>query len=87
MPLSHLADNSTKILENRNLALLFLSGNHVINGKLSVGDLDIFSMSNFNVDTVSVTCTSQSGSFDISQTTTVSIKNLHIFECGQIFVK
>ena len=60
----------------------------MINGKLSVGDLDIFSMSNFNVDTVSVTCTnSQSGSFDISQTTTVSIKNLHIFECGQIFVK
>lgn len=59
----------------------------MINGKLSVRDLDIFSMSSFNVDTVSVTCTSQSRSFDISQTTTVSIRSLHIIECGQILVE
>ena len=89
LTLSHLADNSTSlgILEDSNLTLLFLSGNHMINGKLSVRDLDIFSMSSFNVDTVSVTCTSQSRSFDISQTTTVSIRSLHIIECGQILVE
>ena len=59
----------------------------MINGKLSVGNLDVFSMSNFNVETVNVTCTNQSGSFDISQTTTVSIRNLHLIDCGEIFIE
>ena len=79
LTLSHLAGNSTSlgILEDSNLTLIFLSGNHVINGKLSVSDLDIFSMSSFNVGTVSITCirTSQSRSFDIGQTTTVLIRS------------
>jgi hypothetical protein len=45
------------MLENSSLALIFLPGNNMINGKFSFGDLDIFSMSNFNAETVSVTCT------------------------------
>ena len=86
LTLSHLADNSTRMLKN-SMALLFLSGNHIINVKLSVGNLDMFSMSNFNEETVSITCSSQSGSFDISQTTTVSVRNLHIIGCGGIYIK
>ena len=84
LTLSQLADYSTKILENRNLTLRFLSGNHMIYGKLSAGNLDVFSI---NVETVNVTCTNQSGSFDIGQTTSVSIKNLHLIDCGEIFVE
>jgi hypothetical protein len=75
------------MLENSNLALLFLLGNHMINDKLSFWDLDIFSMSNFNEETVSITCSSQSGSFDIGQTTTISVSNLHIIGCGGIYIK
>jgi hypothetical protein len=69
------------------LAFLFLPGNHMINGKLSFWDLDIFSMSSFNLETVNVTCSSQSGSFEISQTTTVLVRNLHIIGCGGIYIK
>ena len=40
-----------------------------------------------NVQTVTVTCTSQSGSFEISRTTTISVKDLQIIGCGGIVIE
>ena len=85
LTLSQLADNSTR--NSTNITLLFLPGNHNLNGKLSFTNLDSFSMLKCNVQTVTVTCTNQSGSFEISQTTTVSVKGLHIIGCGGIVIE
>ena len=70
-----------------NVTLLFLPGNHSLNGKLSFTNLDSFSMLKCNAQTVTVTCTSQSGNFEISRTTTVSVKGLQIIGCGGIVIE
>ena len=85
LTLSQLADYSTR--NSTNITLLFLPGNHSLNGKLSFTNLDSFLMLKYNAQTVTVTCTSQSGSFEISQTTTVSVKGLQIIGCGGIVIE
>ena len=75
-----MADYSTR--NSTNVTLLFLPGNHSLNGQLSFTNLDSFLMLKYNAQTVTVACTSQSGSFEISRTTTVSVKGLQIIGCG-----
>ena len=85
LTLSQKTDYSTR--NSTNITLLFLPGNHSLNGKLSFTNLDSFSMLKCNAQTVTVTCTSQSGSFEISQATTVSVKGLQIIGCGGIVIE
>ena len=85
--LSQLAHDSTRKLEDTNLTLFFLRGNHNLNGNLTLTNLDFLLVSNFNVETVTITCASHLGKFEISQTTTVSMKGLHIIGCRENVVQ
>ena len=83
--LAQLAANSTSYLGNEaNISLFFLLGNHSLDGELSLSHADNFSMTKVTGGdgTVFVECGSQSGRFNISETTFATIKDLHFFGCG-----
>ena len=83
--LPQLAANSTSYLGNEtNVSLTFLSGNHSLDGELSLSHADNFSMTKVigGNGTVFVECGSQSGRFNISETTFVMTKDLHFIGCG-----
>ena len=67
-----------------NISLSFLPGNHSLNGELSLSHADYFSMTKVigGNGTVFVKCGSQSGRFNISETTFATIKDLHFVGCG-----
>ena len=64
-----------------NISLSFLPGNHNLDGELSPSHIDNFSMKKVigSNGTVFVECGSQSGRFNISETTFAMIKDLHFF--------
>ena len=85
LTLPQLAANSTSYLGNEtNASLSFLPGNHSLDGELSLSHADNFSMIKVigGNGTVFVECGSQSGRFNISETTFAMIKDLHFVGCG-----
>ena len=84
LTLPQLAANSTSYLGNEtNVFLTFLPGNHSLDGELSLSHTYNFSMTKVTGNgTVFKECGSQSGRFNISETTFTMIKNLHFIGCG-----
>ena len=85
LTLPQLAANSASYLGNEtNVSLTFLPGNHSLDGELSLSHADNFSMTKVTGGngTVFVECASQSGKFNISETTFAMIKDLHFVGCG-----
>ena len=80
------ADSSSYLGNETNISLLFLPGNHSLNRELSLSHADNFSITkdigSRGNGTVFVECGSQSGRFNISETTFASIKGLHFIGCG-----
>ena len=66
------------------VSLLFLPGHHTLDQQLLLAHGHNFSMSKYAKDdeTVFVECISRLGRFDISETISVSIKNLNFIGCG-----
>ena len=67
-----------------NVSLTFLPGNHSLDGELSLSHADNFSMTKVigGNGTVFLECGSESGRFNISETTFAMIKDLHFVGCG-----
>ena len=85
LTLPQLVANSTSYLGNEtNVSLTFLPGNHSLDGELSLSHADNFSMIRVigGNGTVFVECGSESGKFNISETTFATIKDLHFVGCG-----
>ena len=85
LTLPQLVANSTSYLGNEtNVSLTFLPGNHSLDGELSLSHADNFSMIKVigGNGTVFLECGSQSGRFNISETTFAMIKDLHFVGCG-----
>ena len=85
LTLAQFTANSTSYLSNEtNISLSFLPGNHSLDRELSLSHADIFSMTK-DIEgngTVFVECSSQSGKFNISETTLAVIKDLHFIGSG-----
>ena len=66
-----------------NIFLLFQSGNHTLDTELTLSDVDRFSMTKEaqSDEEVILECSSQSGSFDISESTFVLIKDIRFIGC------
>ena len=85
LSLSQLTANSSRYLGNEtNITLFFLPGIHNLNEELSLSHADNFSMTKDKGGngTVFIECGSPSGRFNISEMTSVTIKNLHFIGCG-----
>ena len=85
LTLAQLAADSTSYLSNEtNISLSFLPGNHSLDRELSLSHADNFSMTKDTGgnETVFVECGSQSGRFNISDTTFATIRELHFIGCG-----
>ena len=84
LTLSQFAANSNFSHNETHVSLLFLPGHHTLDQKLLLAHGHNFSMSKYAKDneTVYVKCISLLGSFDISETISVSIKSLNFIGCG-----
>ena len=85
LTLSQFATNTSSYHVNEtSISLLFLPGNHSLDRELSLTYANNFSLTKDIQDneTVFIECTSQSGRFDINETTFASIKGLHFIGCG-----
>ena len=85
LTLPQLAANFTSYLGNEtNISLSFLPGNHGLDRELSLSHANNFSMTRDTGGngTVFVECVSQSGRFNISETTFATIRGLHFIGCG-----
>ena len=85
LTLAQFAADSTSYLGNEtDISLSFLPGNHSLHRELSLSHADNFSMTKVigGNGTVFVECGSQSGRFNISETTFAMIKDLHFIGCG-----
>ena len=82
LTLSQFAANSNYI--EMDTSLLFLPGNHTLDRELLLAQLNNFSMTKDGVgsETIFVECSTRSGRFHISETTSVSIHGLHFIGCG-----
>ena len=85
LTLSQFAADSTSYLGNEtNISLSFLPGNHSLDRELSLSQADNFSMAKDREGsgTVFVECDSQSGRFNVSETTFATVQCLHFIGCG-----
>ena len=85
LTLSQFAADSTSYLGNETkISLSFLPGNHSLDRELSLSQADNFSMAKDigGSGTVFVECDSQSGRFNISETTFATVQGLHFIGCG-----
>ena len=85
LTLSQLAADSNSYLGNEaNISLSFLPGNHSLDRELSLSQADNFSMAKDigGSGTVFVECDSQSGRFNIIETTFTTVQGLHFIGCG-----
>ena len=85
LTLSQFAANFISYLGNEtNIFLSFLPGNHSLDRELSLSHADTFSLAKDLGDngTVFVECDSQSGRFNIRETTFATIQGLHFIGCG-----
>ena len=80
--LSQFAANSNH--NETDISLLFLPGNHTLDGELFLSQVNHLSMTKDGLDneTVFVECSSYSGRFHISETTSFSIMDLNFIGCG-----
>ena len=76
------ADLSNYTGNETNISLVFLPGNHTLEGELSLYGADNFSMESQDNETVVIECASRSARFIVNETTFVSIKRLHFIGCG-----
>ena len=85
--LSQFATNSSKYQGHNesDVSLIFLPGNHTLDRQLSLTHVYNFSLTKYSSDNVNVfiKCINQTGRFNISNTTTVSIEHVHFIECGE----
>ena len=87
LTLAQFAANSANHLSNEtNISLSFLPGNHSLDVERSLLHADNFSrtkdIESEGNGTVFIECGSQSGRFNISETTFAMIKDLHFIGCG-----
>ena len=85
LTLSQFAADSNSYLGNEtNISLSFLPGNHSLDRELSLSQADNYSMAKDigGSGTVFVECDSQSGRFNISETTFATVQGLHFIGCG-----
>ena len=85
LTLAQFAADSISYLGNEtNISLSFLPGNHSLDRELSLSHADNFSMTRDTggIGIVFVECVSQSGRFNISETTFATIRGLHFIGCG-----
>ena len=85
LTLSQFAADSNSYLGNEtNVSLSFLPGNHSLDRELSLSRGDNFSMAKDieSNGTVFVECGSQSGRFNIGETTFATVRGLHFIGCG-----
>ena len=85
LTLSQFATDSTSYLgDETKISLSFLPGNHRLDRELSLSQADNFSMAKdiAGSGTVFVECDSQSGRFNISETTFAIVQCLHFIGCG-----
>ena len=70
-------------ISDGNISLLFQSGNHTLDTELTLSDVDRFSMTKEaqSDEEVILECSSQSGSFNISESTFVLIKDIRFIGC------
>lgn len=83
--LSNLFASSTiRYGNDTNVTLVFLSGNHTLEGMLSFANLVVFSMTKDIKDNeiVFIECPSLSGKLDVSETSVASINSLNFIGCG-----
>ena len=82
LTLSQFAADSSYI--ETDTSLLFLPGNHTLDRELLLAQVNHFSMTKDGVgnETVLLECSTYSGRFHISETTSVSINGLHFIGCG-----
>ena len=82
LTLSQFTASSSKF--ETDISLLFLRGNHTLDQELYLTEVNKFSMTKFGLDneTVFVECSTHYGRFCISETTSVSVKDLHFISCG-----
>ena len=82
LTLSQFAANSSYI--KTDTSLLFLPGNHTLDQELLLAQVNNFSMTKDGIgnETIFVECSTRSGRFHISATTSVSINGLHFIGCG-----
>ena len=71
---------------NNVIGLVFLPGNHTLEGELALYGADNFSMESQDNETVVIECASPLARFAISKTLFVSIKSLHFIGCGSNIV-
>ena len=86
LTLSQFAANSSSSINDTDIhvSLLFLPGNHTLDRELLLSQVNNFSMTKDGLDneTVFVECSTHYGRFRISETTSVSVKDLHFISCG-----
>ena len=82
LTLSQLAANSS--YNESDVSILFLPGNHTLEGELVLTDVKNISMTKDRLDneTVFVECSNQSARLYISDTISATIKDLHFIGCG-----
>ena len=82
LTLSQFAANST--YNDTDISLLFLPGNHTLDRELLLAQVNNLSMTKDGLDneTVFVECSTHYGRFRISETISVSLKDLHFISCG-----
>ena len=82
LTLSQFAASSS--YNDTDISLLFLPGNHTLDREVLLTQLSNFSMTKYGLDneTVFVECSTYHGRFRISETTSVSLKDLHFISCG-----
>ena len=83
LTLSHFAADPSNYAGNEtNISLVFLPGNHTLEGELSLYAADDFSMESQDNETVVIECANQSAMFSVSESIFVSIKGLHFLSCA-----
>ena len=76
------ADPSNYTGNDTNISLVFLPGNHTLEGELFLYGANNLSMESHGNETVVIECASQSARFVVNETKIVSIKQLHFIGCG-----
>ena len=86
LTLSQFAANSSSSYNDTDISLLFLPGNHTLGRELLLAQVNNFLMTKDGLDNETVLnfveCSTHYGRFRISDTTSVSVKDLHFISCG-----
>ena len=79
--LSELASNTSVCVNNSDVTLVFLSGNHILDRKLILSDANNISITTME-ENVTVQCRGESVRFEVSSTSIFSLHGLQFIGCG-----